>query len=274
VADRVSEYFRRIRQKAEQQQREVERERNEAAENARVEQIISAVNRLEQELDRQGDEKHPKAKSERHWKIAEVLGLWAAAAVGVFAIYVASHDSVEQYGIMKRQQIIMQGQLDEMRTASALTRAQMRANVTISSFTPILAANGDWQIHSIWRNQGPTNADQFQQWSSFTVDAPDIPEDFDFSKPTKAIIEHHTMTLAGGDHVAGEPVAIVAGNIQIITAGKATLYLWGDASYRDIFFPTTPIHHTHYCSKVVIPDAKNPGTATFDAYRPDCNFAD
>lgn len=49
------------------------------------------------------------------WRAMEVLGLWAAAAVGLAAIIYSTRDSTEQVGAMRDQLQAMSGQLDEMR---------------------------------------------------------------------------------------------------------------------------------------------------------------
>jgi hypothetical protein len=48
------------------------------------------------------------------WRAMEVLGLWAAALVGLGAIYVSTRDAGEQVGTMRDQLKAMSGQLDEM----------------------------------------------------------------------------------------------------------------------------------------------------------------
>jgi hypothetical protein len=54
----------------------------------------------------------------RFWiEVAETMGLWVAAGVGVIAIIVASHDSGEQTSAMQAQVTAMQGQLTEMKAA-------------------------------------------------------------------------------------------------------------------------------------------------------------
>ena len=48
------------------------------------------------------------------WRAMEVLGLWAAAGVGLAAIYFSTRDSGEQVRAMRDQLQTMSGQLDEM----------------------------------------------------------------------------------------------------------------------------------------------------------------
>jgi hypothetical protein len=48
------------------------------------------------------------------WRAMEVLGLWAAAGVGLAAIIYSTRDSTEQVGALRDQLKVMSGQLDEM----------------------------------------------------------------------------------------------------------------------------------------------------------------
>jgi hypothetical protein len=48
------------------------------------------------------------------WRAMEVLGLWAAAGIGLVAIISSSRDSGEQVGAMRDQLRAMSGQLAEM----------------------------------------------------------------------------------------------------------------------------------------------------------------
>ena len=114
MTDQKSGYRRRIREKAEKQKQDAEREQNKSAEQAKVGQIVAAIERVTEKLDRQADENTPQKKRERTWQHAEVIGLWVAATVGIAAIAVANHDSEKQFTAIHNQQIVMQGQLDAM----------------------------------------------------------------------------------------------------------------------------------------------------------------
>jgi hypothetical protein len=58
-------------------------------------------------------------------RAAETVGVWIAAAVGIIAIIVGTHDSKEQRGVMSEQVTAMQDQLKEMR-ASAEQTSQLK----------------------------------------------------------------------------------------------------------------------------------------------------
>lgn len=119
MVDLKSEYRGRIKEKAEHQQRAAERERREAAEQSNLEKIVRSIDGVSEKLDRQTDENVPEKKSERRWHRAEVIGLWAAAAVGVIAICVASSDA-------EHQRTEMHGQLEAMKSQLAVMQTQTR----------------------------------------------------------------------------------------------------------------------------------------------------
>jgi len=103
VTNFITEYRRRIRKKAKKQKRESQRERDESAKDARVNKIIATIDSLGEHLDRRRDKSTSEKRSERRWQHAEVIGLWVAAAVGVGAIWVSSHDASQQLSAMQRQ---------------------------------------------------------------------------------------------------------------------------------------------------------------------------
>ena len=65
------------------------------------------------------------------WRAMEVFGLWAAAGVGLAAIYFSTRDSGEQVTAMRDQLQAMSGQLDEM---------QQEGRPWIGPSSPALAA--------------------------------------------------------------------------------------------------------------------------------------
>ena len=96
----------------------------------------AALKRIVQHLESQADETTPAKRGERHWRRAEVLGLWVAAAVGVGAIWFANHDSGKQYEAMIAQQRIME----------ADQRPWLRVIVSIRDDVLLTEWNGTKQI--------------------------------------------------------------------------------------------------------------------------------
>src|ERR1700730_18415529 len=109
------EYRRRIREKTRQNQESAHRKRDEASREGDIKQITAAIHRVEQELNRTNDENAPEKKRDRYWERGGIVGLWAAAAVGVAAIWIGNHDAY-------KQRTVMESQLGEMRSASEATK--------------------------------------------------------------------------------------------------------------------------------------------------------
>jgi hypothetical protein len=133
VPHREPEYRRRVRDKTAEDQKAAEREWQEAAQDARIEKIIGSVERLVQQVDRYTDEKAPENKRKGRWERAEVIGLWAAAFVGVAAIWYGTHDASES-------RKLMQVQLDEM-------QAERRPWVDIS--VDIQQVQLSWSVNGV-----------------------------------------------------------------------------------------------------------------------------
>jgi hypothetical protein len=112
-------------------QEDAERKRQEATEDAYRQQVIGALQRIAEQNQvtenqaQRADTFHRRVErltlrleGRKFWlELAETLGLWVAAGVGVVAIIVSSHDSDRQRTVMENQQTAMQGQLDEMQAA-------------------------------------------------------------------------------------------------------------------------------------------------------------
>jgi hypothetical protein len=104
------EYRRRVREKAEQDQKRAENERDRAAKRADIHEIVIAIEAIDEKYNRETHKEHTRKKRDRFWEVLGVAGLWIAAAVGVAAISYGTRDADRQRGIMS-------GQLGEMQSA-------------------------------------------------------------------------------------------------------------------------------------------------------------
>ena len=142
--DSEPEYRRRIREKAEENKREAQEKEREAANENQSEKISAAIIRIEQQLAAYQHENGTNDKNERRWRRLEVLGLWAAAAVGLIAIIVASCDSheqrnvmTEQQGTMTKQQVAMEEQLKIAHRQLDVMRNDQRPWISIENMNII-----------------------------------------------------------------------------------------------------------------------------------------
>ncbi len=83
------------------------REGDEPPENPKKKDIVGSIDRVAKEFARQRNQDRSERQTDHRWKVAEVLGLWAAALVGLSAVLVANHDAGQQWSVMH-------GQLDAM----------------------------------------------------------------------------------------------------------------------------------------------------------------
>jgi hypothetical protein len=125
---------------------------NPSSEDANIKKITVLLERVERHFARYADENSLTNKRKEGWEIAEVMGLWAAAFVGVVAIIVGSRDSGDQ-------RAVMQGQLNEM-------QAEQRPWIGgPNSVSGDLAKDGTVKFTMIFRNVGRTPS------KTFVVDA-------------------------------------------------------------------------------------------------------
>jgi hypothetical protein len=206
----------------------------------------------------------PEEKFFRRWKIAEVLGLWAAAAVGVGAVVRSDDNAKEQDGIM-------QGQLDEMREQRDFSIAQTRARFRREpiAFQPIdanglpVTAGGQimgWAFNPRWFNVGSTAARNFSSWSSFAP-APLTIKDGrrDWQCPATPKVDFpRSGSIVEKDGTIIEQVIRVPEKILERTYGPnpdLAVYIAGRIQYNDIF-PDTPLHYFEWCVVATPADLK------------------
>jgi hypothetical protein len=135
VPHKNTEYQRRIRQEA-------------AAEDARIQKIVGTIEQLVNAIGRFSDEKTLEDKRKRFWEICEVLGLWAAAAVGVIAIVVSTFDAADQ-------QKVMLGQLREAQTESRPWISISQDNgISLAEPLKFGDSGADLRLNYILRNTG------------------------------------------------------------------------------------------------------------------------
>jgi hypothetical protein len=100
----IPEYRRRIRENAQKHKESADKERQKAERESEHEDLATAIHAVEQELHRSSDENAPQKKSDRRWERAGIIGLWAAAIVGVVAIIMGNLDSGRQLDEMQAEQ--------------------------------------------------------------------------------------------------------------------------------------------------------------------------
>lgn len=154
------EYRRRRREEAAEGQRHADRERDEATKDARTEKLIFSIENITKRLEHSEDNTTPKNKSERRRHYLEILGLWAAAAVGLAAIVSGNHDAHEQRDVM-------QGQLRRMQKDG-----RPWVGINIIQNDPIIKAGQEFKIVPWLQNFGKSPALHVK--ACLSSDTPDL----------------------------------------------------------------------------------------------------
>jgi hypothetical protein len=125
-----------------QKQDAAEQKRRKAVEESYRDKVVSSLERIAEQsyatenqasradtFHRRVESLSLRLESRKFWlEVAETVGLWAAAAVGVIAIIVASHDSGEQTNAILAQVTAVQGQLAEMQASEVATNQIIEIN--------------------------------------------------------------------------------------------------------------------------------------------------
>jgi hypothetical protein len=106
-----------------------------------------------------------------------------------------------------------------------------------------------WRFRPIWENTGNTPTSQLLHYTEVELLDSELPRGFDFTTTTHSpgvgLFTPRSTTL-GGLAPNFPRSAITPADIIDIKAGRKHLYLWGWASYKDIF-PHTKEHITRFC---------------------------
>lgn len=101
-----------------------------------------------------------------------------------------------------------------------------------------------------WKNSGVTPTRHFNSHVSWNTFKGDMPKNFKFPDYwSKGESKENTESFIGPDASIFQQAYIPKENIDLIAAGKYTVYVWGWAEYGDIFENTK--HRTEFCIKVI-----------------------
>lgn len=180
--------------------------------------------------------------------------------------------------IFNNQLSIMQGQLDEMKSASKQTVelveatkasadaakksadvarealiATQRAFVFVTTIIPRRGINMDgdtthWVFEVQWKNSGNTpTKNMFVRMNLLPFDG-ELPDDFDF----KDLGNDNVPVFIGPQSMVGSgQLSVQVADVEAVIAGNKKLFLWGWAEYDDTF-KDTPRHRVEYCFDIRI----------------------
>jgi hypothetical protein len=122
-----------------------------------------------------------------------------------------------------------------------------------------------------WKNFGSTPAKNAEHWVSAKWYAAGTEPDF--SKPDVKLSDRIVFNIGPGGEIAGGAVFVPAVDIQKAISGDGRIFFWGHIKYYDSF-PDTPVRNFHFCmvGQTLATEAGSP--ASFNIYKPDCNYSD
>jgi hypothetical protein len=110
-----------------------------------------------------------------------------------------------------------------------------------------------WNFTTTWNNAGTTPTRDMRNHISVKMFDGPLPNDWDFPDLWTKNVTSKTPTLLTGPAkgaVQGQTVgAFTVDQIREVINGKKTLYMWGWASYNDVF-PSTPRHVTRFAVQI------------------------
>lgn len=112
-----------------------------------------------------------------------------------------------------------------------------------------------WSFTPVWYNAGDTPTREMQNHVNIRVFDGPLPNDWDFpdlwSANTNPDIRLPTpLGAAPKGAVSGQKVGISIDQMREIIAGPKRLYMWGWATYNDVF-PKTPMHVTRFAIQIL-----------------------
>jgi len=101
------------------------------------------------------------------------------------------------------------------------------------------------RLHILWQNSGNTPTRDLTLYSCRHLMPGDIPEDYGFLP--EADTKYIPIQIPPKGQIAGEKFDVTSEQIQSVIEGKSNLYVWGIATYKDVFSPATGNHITRCC---------------------------
>lgn len=101
-----------------------------------------------------------------------------------------------------------------------------------------------WRIYALWINSGNTPTRNLKVWCSYEIRDSPLPEDFKFPEPPN--LKCIPTTISPKGKIASLPLAIDGLILAEVANRKKYFYIWGIATYRDVF-PDTAEHITKFC---------------------------
>ena len=176
------------------------------------------------------------------WQVGKTFGDFGIAITAIATVAIAGFTwtlwkASERQASLSREALI------------ADQRAFIFATELKNEGTPFQGAY-HWVFRPIWHNSGDTPTKNLRIYTECTLRNSPLQLGFDFtrttSKPGVGLIPPKSTKIGG----VGTQAPITPSDIIDIQNSRKFLYVWGWATYRDVF-PETPQHITRFCWKIV-----------------------
>ena len=210
--------------------------------------------------------KQPQSK-----RYEEIIARWtivlgAATIILAIAIIVSGYFLFETYQTIRRQTAAAQIQ---SRAYVGFNQIIYVPSIQKEPGRPDVFTGGNVAV--TWKNFGVTPAKEFEYW----ISAKWYPNGMepDFSKPDAKLPGRSITTLGTNNEIPTAPVFIPVADIQKAASGNGKVFLWGRATYRDLF-PDSPARNFYFClTGDQFPLVENT-PASFGIYKPECSYSD
>jgi hypothetical protein len=212
----------------------------------------------------------PRAERSEPRSYEKTIAVWTSVLGGsTIALFIAT--AISAYFLYKTDHTISnQAEINKLQTRAYIGLSKSVITPNVYTLPPKPKADtyltgADFQV--TWKNFGVTPAFDMRYFISVHW-FPNHTEP-DFSKPA-LILEDFPPGVLGGlvDLVAGA-VHVDSDEIQKVAAGNGRIFVWGIATYRDLF-SITPTRATAFCYLLKIPPklGENPSSLP---YKSTCN---
>jgi hypothetical protein len=181
-------------------------------------------------------------------------------------IALASVATIIYAGFTYNQWQVMRGQLEEMKTASTIIRAQLRAKLKVAMLAEPMQEG--WFMTPTITNAGQTEAKNLSSWDDGGFYTSDAPQDYNFIQIRGSKRSSISHSVAQGEQLQQPSIIISNDDVRKCVGGEGKFIVWGYLEYGDVF---DKIHHEHYCFNVIPNGA---GDFAFKLYRQQCNSSD
>jgi len=136
----------------------------------------------------------------------------------------------------------------------ASAEVQLRPYMSFQHMEVNELVTGAWSIQAVWKNTGQTPTRQMTLCWGYSVQADDLPNDFDYPDTPKTSANEGTISVGSQGVIFSNGPVLTAQEVQNFASGKMKVFYWGWIEYND-GFEGSPRRRTEFCQRfIVVPD--------------------